>query len=94
MSTDFAARLRMARQLGEPDTLKLFTVTVESSELQDDWNDLYYVAARDEAEAKALAESKLRFDRPGAGINTEATEAHEYRGEAKVLNSFNPDEED
>lgn len=72
--------------------MTLWTVWVESSELSADWSDGFYVAARDEAEAKSLAERALKHLRPMADIT--GSEAHRYGGEAKVITHYDPQEED
>ncbi len=75
--------------------MKLFTVSVDSEDMSEgEWNDLLYVAAKDEAEAKRLAELKVMGMRQTHFVNNDLTEAHEYTGKAKVLASFDPDEED
>jgi hypothetical protein len=75
--------------------MKLFTVSVDSEDSDEgQWNDLFYVAAQDADDAIWLAHARVRNTRGTLSIDEAATEAHEYKGESKVLASFDPNEED
>lgn len=75
--------------------MKLFTVSVDSEDVNEgEWNDLFYVAAQDAEDAVFLAHARVLNTRQTSFISEELTEAHEYKGESRVLASFDPNEED
>lgn len=73
--------------------MRLFTVSVDSEDVTEgEWNDLLYVAANSYEQADMLATQWVRDHRQTVLIGN--VEAYEYGGSAKVLASFQPDEEE
>ena len=76
----------------ENTEMKLYTASVDSEDINEgEWNDLLSIAARGEDEARDLAARWVRNARETNTISE--VEVYEYKGDAKVLASYYPDEE-
>lgn len=78
----------------EEQVMRLFTVSIDSEDAYEGqlWNDILYVAAESKDFALNMAVAWVREHRTMAEIQT-VEGPHEYKGRAKVLGSFDPNEE-